>query len=57
MGNNIDKKEAYILLHDALSELVLGGSFDDTLTSRLYVVQRLDSVLEFLEPESEKKDK
>lgn len=53
MGNNINKVEAYDLMHEALAELVFGGSFDDELTSRLYVLNRFDSVLEFLEDKKE----
>lgn len=49
MGNNIDRKEAYDLMSDALLELVVCKSFDNELISRLYVIQRLDSVLQFLE--------
>lgn len=49
MGNNINQKEAYSLLHESLSELVMGGSFDDELISRLSIINKLDSVLEFLE--------
>lgn len=49
MGNNISRKLAYELLHQALSELILGGSVDDELASRLGVINKMDSVLEFLE--------
>ena len=49
MGNNIDRPVAYELLSEALSELIFGGNFSDELTSRLSVISKLDSVLQFLE--------